>query len=149
MKASGQNASYLSVLAIPPRRRYRGRAGQVLALRRQRGSRFRRQIRQDPPSHVALPFRMLVVHIVASFAIVPIANVASREDVLSAAEGALARVRCRGLDRLRSGRKFDDLVVRVTTVPRERRRWDLRRGRWSSVMLFRFLLLLRLLPEQS
>ena len=147
MKASGEIAPYLSVLAVSPWRRDRRRARQIVPLGRKWRPRLRRQIGQDPPPHVILSFRVLVVHVVAGLAVIPVANVATGEHVLGAAQCALVRdARCRGLLCLRSGRKFDDLVVWVTTVSGERRWRGFRRGRWPALLLLlRFLLLLRLL----
>lgn len=147
MKASGQIASYLSVLAVSPRWRYGRRAGQILPFWRQRWPCFRgRPVAHDSSSHVALPFRMFVVHVVAGLAVIPVARVATGVHVLGPAQGALARVRgrclVRGFLRLRSGRKFDDLVVRVTTVSGERRWRHFRWGRWSALLLLIHLLLL-------
>lgn len=153
---SGQDAAYLSNLAISSRRRHR-RIRQVLALRRQRRSASARVVRQDSSSDVVLPLRVLVVHVVAGLAVVPVARVAAREHVLGAAQGALTDVRlrhrCRGRGRCRcggslglwSGRKLDDLVVGVTTVPGERRRRDFRGRRRPTLKMICFpLLLLRL-----
>lgn len=152
MKASGQIASYLSVLAVSPRWRYGRRAGQILPFWRQRRPCFRgRPVAHDSSSHVALPFRMFVVHVVAGLAVIPVARVATGVHVLGPAQGALARVRgrclVRGFLRLRSGRKFDDLVVRVTTVSGERRWRHFRWGRWSALLLLIHLLLLLRLYE--
>lgn len=152
MKASGQIASYLSVLAVSPRWRYGRRAGQILPFWRQRWPCFRgRPVAHDSSSHVALPFRMFVVHVVAGLAVIPVARVATGVHVLGPAQGALARVRdrylVRGFLRLRSGRKFDDLVVRVTTVSGERRWRHFRWGRWSALLLLIHLLLLLRLYE--
>lgn len=93
---------------------------------------------------MGLPLGVLVIHVVASLAVVAVARVASREHVLGAAEGAptRARLRRRGLWGLRSGRELDDLVVGVTTVSGERRRWEFRGRRRSMLLLL--LLLLRL-----
>lgn len=120
---SGQDAAYLSGLAISSRRRHR--RTQVLPFRRKGRFAPARVVGQDPPANVALPLRMLVIHVVAGLAEVVAARVASREHILGAAQGALANVPlgCRGWF---LGREFDDLVVGVTTVPRERRRWDFR-----------------------
>lgn len=145
MKASGQIASYLSVLAVSPRWRYGRRAGQILPFWRQGWPCFRgRAGGHDSSSHVVLPFRMFVVHVVAGLAVIPVARVATGVHVLGPAQGALVRGRClRGFLRLRSGRKFDDLVVRVTTVSGERRWRYFRWGRRSALLLLvHFLLLL-------
>lgn len=93
---------------------------------------------------MALPLRVLVIHVIAGFAETLVARVASRKHVLGAAQGALTDVPlgCRGWF---LGRELDDLVVGVTTVPRERRRWNFRGRRGSMLLLLRFsLLLLRL-----
>lgn len=144
---SGQDAAYLSSLAIPSRRRHWRWIQQVLPLRRERRSTSARRVGQDPSADVALPLRVLVVHVVAGLAVVPIARVAACKHVLGAAQGALTGVRLgrRGFLGLRSGRKLDDLVVGVTTVPGERRRRDFRGRRGSMMLLIYFpLLLLRL-----
>lgn len=141
---SGQDAAYLSGLAISSGRRHRRRTRQVLPFRRKGRLAPARVVGQDPPAYVALSLRVLVIHVVAGLAEVLAARVASREHVLGAAEGALANVPlgCRGWF---LGRELDDLVVRVTTVPRERRRWDFRGRRGPTLLLLRFsLLLLRL-----
>lgn len=147
MKASGQIASYLSVLAISPGWRYGWWTGEIVPFGRQGWPCFRGGARnQNSSSHVALPFRMFVVHVVAGLAVIPVARVATGEHVLGPAQGALVRARggrcLRGFLRLRSGRKFDDLVVRVTTVSGERRWRDFGRGRWSALLLLIHLLLL-------
>lgn len=88
-----------------------------------------------------------MVHVVAGLAVVLVARIATREHVLGAAQGALTDVQSghRGFLGLRSGRKFDDLVVGVTTVPGERRWWDFRGRRGPMKLLLCFpLLLLRL-----
>lgn len=146
-RGSGQDAAYLSSLAIPPRRWHWWRIQQVLPLRRKRRSASARVVSQDPSADVALPLRVLVVHVVAGLAVVLIARVATREHVLGAAQGTFAgiRLRRRGFLGLRSGRKLDDLVVGVTTVPGERRWRDFRGCRGSMMLLLCFpLLLLRL-----
>lgn len=143
---SGQDAAYLRSLAIPSRR-WHWWIQQVLPLRRERRSVSARVVGQDPSANVALPLRMLVVHVVAGLAVVLVACIATREHVLGAAQGALTDVRSghRGFLGLRSGRKLDDLVIGVTTVPGERRWWDFRRRRGPMKLLLCFpLLLLRL-----
>lgn len=85
MKASGQVASYLSVLAVSSGRRDRRWTRQVLPFRWQRWSRFHREIRQDSSSYVTLSLGVLVVHVVAGLAIVAVAGVATGEHVLRAA----------------------------------------------------------------
>lgn len=145
---SSENAvAYLRGLAVSSRRRHRRRARQVLPFGGQRRPGPARVVRQDSPAHVAPPLRVLVIHVVAGLAEVVLARVASREHVLGAAQGALTGVALgdRGWS---LSRELDDLVVGVTTVPRERRRGDLR-GRWGAIggplLLLRFsLLLLRL-----
>ena len=95
MKASGQIASYLSVLAVSPRWRYGRRAGQILPFWRQGWPCFRgRAGGHDSSSHVVLPFRMFVVHVVAGLAVIPVARVATGVHVLGPAQGALVRGRC-------------------------------------------------------
>lgn len=143
-RGSGQNAAYLSGLAISPRRWHWWRIQQVLPLWRERRSASACVVGQDPSADVALPLRVLVVHVVAGLAVVPMARVATREHVLGAAQGALTGIRLgrRGFLGLRSGRKLDDLVVGVTTVPGERRWWDFRGRRGSTKLLVCFLLLL-------
>lgn len=85
MKASGQIASYLSVLAVPPRWRYGRRAGKILPFWRQGWPRFRGRSGHDSSSHVALPFRMFVVHVVAGLAVIAVARVATGVHVLGPA----------------------------------------------------------------
>jgi hypothetical protein len=123
---------------------------QVFALRWQRWSALGGIVGQDSPTDMTLSLRVFVVHVVAGLAVIAITCVASREDVLGAAQGAFTDVHlARGFLGLRSGRELDDLVIGVTTVPGERRRWGLR-GCWrSALLLFRFpLLLLRLLSKK-
>lgn len=126
------------------RRWHRRRTRQVLPFRGKRRSAPARVVGQDPPANVALPLRMLVIHVIAGLAEVLVARVASRKHVLGAAQGALTDVPlgCRGWF---LGRELNDLVVGVTTIPRERRWWNFW-GRWGSMLLLiRFsLLLLRL-----
>lgn len=106
-------------------------------------------IGQDPPADVALPLRVLVIHVVAGLAEVRIAYVASREEILGAAQGALTGARLGrrrgGFLGLRSGRELDNLVVGVTTISGERRWWDFRWRRRPALLLLRFPLLLLLL----
>lgn len=117
--------AYLGGLAVSSRGRHRRRTQQIFPFRGQRRPAPARVVGQDPPANVALPLRVLVIHVVAGLAEVVLARVASREHVLGAAQGALTGVAlgCRGWF---LGRELDDLVVGVTTVPRERRRWDFR-----------------------
>lgn len=150
-QVSGQNTAYLSGLAISSRRRDRRWVQVILALRRQGWSAPGRVVRQDPPADVAPPFRVLVVHVVAGLAVIAVARVASREHVLGAAQGALSHVRlARGCLCLRSGRELDDLVIGITTVSGEGRRWDLRGCRRPALLMLHLpLLLLRLSSEEE
>lgn len=137
--------AYLGGLAISSGGWHRRWTQQVLPFRGQRRSAPARVVGQDPPANVALPLRVLVIHVVAGLAEVVLARVASREHVLGAAQGALTGVPVAlGRRGWFLGRELDDLVVGVTTVPRERRRGGFR-GRRGSMSLLRFsLLLLRL-----
>lgn len=151
----GQDAAYLSTLAISSRWWHGWWAGEVLAFGWQRWPALRSYVGHDPSSNVTSSLGMLVIHVVASLAIILLTGVASSENVVGAAQcalvvfhdGCLLGRRLHGFLGCPSDREFDDLVVGVTTIPGERRWWYLWWCRDSFLSMFlRILLLLRQYP---